>query len=132
MDQRALNPSLSEYKEEQEYHQIDACNDEEGSYRAHERSERKGGCETEIDENQHQYQGQNGGHRHHGEHSDGLLHYFQFHILTLQTGVVLHTLYQLGDGLYVLVVGKHVEVLMKQTLARLVQRIVLLALASPG
>ena len=64
--------------------------------------------------------------------ADGLLHYFQFHILTLQTGVVLHTLYQLGDGLYVLVVGKHVEVLMKQTLARLVQRIVLLALASPG
>jgi hypothetical protein len=78
------------------------------------------------------YQGQDGGHRHDGEHSDGLLNYFQLHILTLQTGVVLDALHQLGDGLYVLVVGKHVEVLMKQTLARLVQRIVLLALASPG
>ena len=132
MDQRALNPSLSENKEEQEYHQIDARNDEKGTYWAYERGKRKGCRETEVDENQHQYQGQNGGHRHHGEHPDGLLNYFQLHILTLQTGVVLHTLYQLGDGLYVLVVGKHVEVLMKQTLARLVQRIVLLALASPG
>jgi hypothetical protein len=132
MDKRTLNPSLSEYKEEQEYHQIDARNDEEGSYRAHERSERKGSCKTEVDENQHQYQGQDGGHRHDGEHPDGLLNYFQLHILTLQTGVVLDALHQLGDGLYVLVVGKHVEVLMKQTLARLVQRIVLLALASPG
>lgn len=32
MDQRALNPSLSENKEEQEYHQIDARNDEKGTY----------------------------------------------------------------------------------------------------
>lgn len=131
MDKRTLDPSLSEYKEEQEYHQIDACNDEEGSYRAHERSERKGGCETEIDENQHQYQGQNGGHRHDGEHSDGFLNYFQLHILPLQTGIVLHALYQLCNGLYVLIVGKHMEVLMEETLARLVRRIVLLALASP-
>lgn len=132
MDQRALNPSLSENKEEQEYHQIDARNDEKGTYWAHERGKRKGCRETEVDENQHQYQGQNGGHRHYGEHPDGLLNYFQLHILTLQAGVVLHALYQLCDGLYVLIVGKHVEVLMKETLARLVRRIVLLALASPG
>ena len=34
MDKRALNPSLSENKEEKEYQQIDARNDEEGTYRA--------------------------------------------------------------------------------------------------
>ena len=104
MDKRALNPSLSENKEEQEYQQINARNDEESTYRANEWGEREGCRETEVDEDQHQYQGQDGGHRHYGEYSDCLLNYFQLHVLTLQTGIVLDALYQLGDGLYVLIV----------------------------
>lgn len=120
MDKRALNPSLSENKEEKEYQQIDARNDEEGSYRSNEWGERESCRETEVDEDQHQYQGQDGGHRHYGEYSDCLLNYFQLHVFALQAGIVLDALYQLGDGLYVLIVGKHVEVLMKETLARLV------------